>query len=299
LFAGIMPPRKPTTKKSPRASKLKEPEVGEVSSPMVMKQLEFSPKPVPIIKTSTKKVFIPPSAFEDMEARIETKTILSHWRELFQKIKQEEFSEYTLHSNPDIRKLDNEVLPNVRKVYLHMVANKTPVFSFIELLKWPIDHTDTQRCLINENNGECFGVLLPVEVQNYYKIKEPEERLNTDFVMIFYEKHDTRKVMAFWWREDKNFTNWTSGWYSITNLRESYIYLMLFLCQLHVEKDFSRFSEAWMRLAYTIAILRIGFNWGAIISKQLSTCIRQAQMPKEGENLILLHRFLFIGSHMC
>jgi len=38
-----------------------------------------------------------------------------------------------------------------------------------------------------------------------------------------------------------------------------------------------------MPLAYTIAISGIGFNWGAIISKQLSTCIRQAQMPKEGE----------------
>jgi hypothetical protein len=29
----------------------------------------------------------------------------------------------------------------------------------------------------------------------------------------------------------------------------------------------------------------MSFNWGAIISKQLSTCIRQAQTPKEGETL--------------
>jgi hypothetical protein len=89
--------------------------------------------------------------------------------------------------------------------------------------------------------------------------------------------------MASWWREDKKFTNWTSGWYLTTNLREPYIYLMALLCRLHGEKDCSRFSEAWMPLAYTVAISRIGFNWGAIISKQLSTCIRQAQMLKEGE----------------
>jgi hypothetical protein len=107
--------------------------------------------------------------------------------------------------------------------------------------------------------------------------------LNTDFVLSFYEKHDTSKVMASWWREDKNFTNRTSGWYPTTNLREPYIYLMALLCRLHGEKDCSRFSEAWMPLAYTIAISGIGFNWGAIISKQLSTCIRQAQTPKEGE----------------
>jgi hypothetical protein len=89
--------------------------------------------------------------------------------------------------------------------------------------------------------------------------------------------------MASWWREDKNFTNRTSGWYPTANLREPYIYLMALLYRLHGEKDCSRFLEACMPLAYTVAIFRIGFNWGAIISKQLSTCIQQAQTLKEGE----------------
>jgi hypothetical protein len=43
------------------------------------------------------------------------------------------------------------------------------------------------------------------------------------------------------------------------------------------------FSEAWMSLAYTVAIFGSDFNWGAIISKQLSIYIQQAQTPKEGE----------------
>jgi hypothetical protein len=122
-----------------------------------------------------------------------------------------------------------------------MVASRTLVFPCIELLKWLIDHTDAQRCLINDDNGGCIGVFLPVEVQNYYKLREPEERLNTDFVLSFYQKHDTNKIMASWWREDKNFTNRTSGWYPTTNLREPYIYLMALLCRLHGEKDCARF----------------------------------------------------------
>jgi hypothetical protein len=72
--------------------------------------------------------------------------------------------------------------------------------------------------------------------------------------------------MDSWWREDKKFTNQTSNWYSMTNIREPYIYLMALLYQLHGEKDRSRFSEAWMPLAYTVSISII-FNWGAIISK--------------------------------
>jgi hypothetical protein len=122
---------------------------------------------------------------------------------------------------------------------------------------------DTQRCLI----GECVRVFLQVEMKNYCKLKEAEEWLKIDFVISFYEKHDTNNLMDSWWIEDKNFTNQTSDRYSTTNLRETYIYLMALLCQFHGEKDWSRFSEAWMRLSYTITIFEIGFNWVSIIFK--------------------------------
>jgi hypothetical protein len=130
--------------------------------------------------------------------------------------------------------------------------------------------------LINDENGECVKVFLLVEVHNYYKLRDPKERLNTDFVVNFYECHDTSQVMASWWREDKKYTNQTSSRYRTTNLREPYIYLMSLICRLYGEKDYSRFSEAWMPLDYTIAISRRGFNWGSIISKQLSIFIQQA-----------------------
>jgi hypothetical protein len=45
---------------------------------------------------------------------------------------------------------------------------------------------------------------------------------------------------------------------------------------MYKEKDFSRFSEAWIPLAYTVAISERDFNWGNIISKKLSICIQQA-----------------------
>jgi hypothetical protein len=41
-----------------------------------------------------------------------------------------------------------------------------------------------------------------------------------------------------------------------------------------------------MPLAYTVAISGSSFNWGAIISKQLSINILQAQTPKDGETPI-------------
>jgi hypothetical protein len=69
----------------------------------------------------------------------------------------------------------------------------------------------------------------------------------------------------------------------MTNLRDPYIYLMGLICQLYGEKECSKFSEAWMPLAYTLVIFGSSFNRGEINYKQLSICVQQAQTLKEGE----------------
>jgi hypothetical protein len=58
---------------------------------------------------------------------------------------------------------------------------------------------------------------------------------------------------------------------------------MALICGLYGEKCFSKFSRAWIPLAYTVVIIRCSFNWGEIISKQMSICVQQAQASKEGE----------------
>jgi len=75
---GTMPPRKQTTRRSLRALKLKEPKVGEGSSLATAKQLDYSLRAEPVIRTSTKKVFTQPSTFGDTKARIGTKAELPH-----------------------------------------------------------------------------------------------------------------------------------------------------------------------------------------------------------------------------
>jgi hypothetical protein len=104
---------------------------------------------------------------------------------VFKKIKREEPLEYTPHSDPETRKLDDDVLPNIRRYYLHMVASRCSVFPCIELLKWLIDHADAHKCLINDYNGECIRVFLPSKVQSYYKIRDSKLKLSTDCVLSF------------------------------------------------------------------------------------------------------------------
>jgi hypothetical protein len=212
LFVGKMPSRKPTTRSSPRALKLKEAEIGEGSSPSTARQLEFSPRAEPVIKTSTKKAFSQPSAFGDTEETTGSNVILQQWGDLFNKVNREDYPKFIPHIDPDVRVLDDQVFPNIWRSCLHMVACRTPVLPCIETLSWIINHTDAQKCLINDENGRCVRVFLPTEVQKYYKIRDSEERLNTEFVVKFYEFHDTSRLMASWWKEYKKFTNRSNSW---------------------------------------------------------------------------------------
>jgi hypothetical protein len=159
-------------------------------------------------------------------------------------------------------------------------GEQNPFFPYIEVMKWLIDHKDGHKCLINDENERCVRFFLLTEVHKCYKLRDPEERFNKDFVVKFYEFHDTSRLMASWWREYKKFTNRRNGWHGTINSRDPYIYLMDLICRLYGENDCSKFSEAWMPLAYTVAIVEISFNWGAIISKQLSICMQQAQTSK-------------------
>jgi hypothetical protein len=39
--------------------------------------------------------------------------------------------------------------------------------------------------VVNDENGGCVGCFLPIEVHKYYKLRDPKERLNIDFVGKF------------------------------------------------------------------------------------------------------------------
>jgi hypothetical protein len=137
-----MPPRKPTTRHSLRAPKLKEAEIGEGSSPDTARQLEFYPRAEPIIKTSTKKAFSQPRTFGDTKATTWSNMMLSQWGDLLKRINQEDYLEFIPHNDPDVRALDDQVFPNIRRSCLHMIAFRTPIFPCIETLVWIIDHAD-------------------------------------------------------------------------------------------------------------------------------------------------------------
>jgi hypothetical protein len=82
-----------------------------------------------------------------------------------------------------------------------------------------------------------------MEVNNHYKLKEPEVRLNTDFVVKFYEQHNTNQLLASWWKEDRKFVNRAFRWYNTINLREPHIFLIVVICRLYEERDCYKFSK--------------------------------------------------------
>jgi hypothetical protein len=88
-----------------------------------------------------------------------------------------------------------------------MVASRTRVMPCIETLEWILNHIDADKCLINNVEGQCVGVFLSMEINKYGKLRELEVKLNTDFVVYFYEKHNTGQLLASLWKEDRKFIN--------------------------------------------------------------------------------------------
>jgi hypothetical protein len=78
-----------------------------------MRQLDYTPRQEPVIKTATKKVFIHPPAFGDIEASTRSKVALPQWGDLFNRISREEYLEDIPHSDLDVRELDDQVFPNI------------------------------------------------------------------------------------------------------------------------------------------------------------------------------------------
>jgi hypothetical protein len=155
LDAGKISLRKPITRHSPREPKLKEAETDEFSYPGTMRQLQYTPRAKLVLKTSTKKSFVQPSVFGHTKASTRSKVILPQWGDIFNRITWEEYPKCIPHSDPDVRALDDQVFPNIRRSYLTMLASRTLVLFFIEFLKWLIDHLNLQKGLISDTSGRC------------------------------------------------------------------------------------------------------------------------------------------------
>jgi hypothetical protein len=110
-----------------------------------VRQLEYTPRAEPVIKIETKKDFVQPLTFGDTKAITISKVALPQWGDIFNRINQEEYPEYIPHNYPYIRTLNEHVILNIQQSYLHMVASRTMVFPYIEVLKWLIDYTDENK----------------------------------------------------------------------------------------------------------------------------------------------------------
>jgi hypothetical protein len=106
------------------------------------RELDFVSKTKSIICTTTKNEFSQPPMFNDTETSTRSKMVVPHWGDLYRKMIQEDYQEFTPQNNSKIIILDDQVFPNIRRSYLHRVSFRTPVLPCIENLAWIIDHAD-------------------------------------------------------------------------------------------------------------------------------------------------------------
>jgi hypothetical protein len=103
------------------------------------------PKIEPVIKMSQKKPPAPPPLYRDMDTSTTSKVPLPTWNDLYNKIHHDDFPEFTPHSDPEVRVLDDHVFQNIKLSSLYMVASRTLVFPCVESLEWIINHTNAEN----------------------------------------------------------------------------------------------------------------------------------------------------------
>jgi hypothetical protein len=92
------------------------------------KELEYSPNMEPMIKMSQKKHTSPPLLYKDTDASTTSKVLMPSWLNLYNKIHHDDFLEFTPHSNPKVRVLDDHVFQNIKRLALYVVASGPQFF---------------------------------------------------------------------------------------------------------------------------------------------------------------------------
>jgi hypothetical protein len=72
------------------------------------------------------------------------------------------------------------------------------------------------------------------------------------FVERFHQDNDVKKILAGWWVEDKIFYPKSDGLYTMTTLRDPYIYVFDLTCILYGEANYIHFRDAWVPVVHTI-----------------------------------------------
>jgi len=69
--------------------------------------------------------------------------------DLYKKIYYDDFPEFVPHKNLEVRKVDDQMFPIIKRSSLYMVVARTHVLPCVEALKLIIHHTDVEKFLIN------------------------------------------------------------------------------------------------------------------------------------------------------
>jgi hypothetical protein len=77
---------------------------------------------------------------------------------------------------------------------------------------------------------------------------------------VLNEEHDTKNILYSWWVEDTRLFGKSDGIYSISNLRDPYVYTMALVTMLYGDKYCAHFKDAWLPLTYIVVTIGRVFN---------------------------------------
>jgi hypothetical protein len=102
-----------------------------------------------------------------------------------------------------------------------------------------IRHTYTENKTVINDERRCIASFKLSELEKYYRFHQLEKYLIICFVEKFHWENDIKNILVGWWVEDNIFLAKNDGAYTMTNLRDSYMYAKDLMCRLYGESKHS------------------------------------------------------------
>jgi hypothetical protein len=217
------------------------------------------------------------------------------WMQIF------EILEHEVRNCPDDfgnERTENK-LRDIAEAELHKIATRPKLMPYNDMINWALMNTDVQTRSITNHQKVVVGSFRPEHIQVMYKLSPVSKYIyNAEFVEEFQRKECTEfdqtypDIIKGWWGIPTKFRADTHGVYATTSLNEYMVYIAMMLCRLFGRKIPTHFPAEWVPIIHEVAE-GYTFNWGKILSDNLTKEIAEYQMKSQKDNL-----HLFICLHI-
>lgn len=191
------------------------------------------------------------------------------WKFIYPILEDEELEVVEVMATVDDETPSHLQFKDIACSFLHRIVARATLLPYTNMIRWVLDKSMIIDRQLRTYKDEILGYFRPEYLKIMYKLLDPQDTYNSQFVAKFAKKNqDPFKEIQGWRKLEKNFKYEKTGMYSITSLANHYIFAVAMLCILYGLSNNTKSSINWLPLIES-SVNSLIINWVTILSKNL------------------------------